>query len=346
MNYTTKFLIAGLIFLAAMLNSCTDYDVILNYLDKNIVQDTLNITIGTGGNEDNYSNSPDGQIVSFANGNLQLTGRLYIPEGDGPFPAVVVMHGCTGLWSDFENGEMKNQFEEWAQILRTQESMIVLFVDSYQPRSIDEFCDIEPPNDFICSPIFVRNTDAYAALDFLRNINKVIDNKIGILGFSHGGTAVLNSVVDADYVKKANETDWRLYKSGFGWLTYNDGVRAPMQEPAAGGFACAVSYYPGAAMYSYYGSISNPNSGKYKSYAPILLNAAQLDPLYDNDINDNIDGKTTVFYKRAIKHGTDIEMIVYNNATHTFDAKDSGDDAIAKTDARINTINFLNTYLK
>lgn len=330
-----------------LLSSCGEQEDLVNIgFGRPIVTDTLGVQYG---NKKTYSDSPDGQLVTFMHEFKQLKGRLYIPEGEGTFPAVVVMHGCTGLWDDADNGIMKSSYEEWAQIFHSQEKYIVLFLDSYTPRNIDEFCEVAPPQDFDCSPVFERNRDAYGALKFLRGINKVQDDKVALMGFSHGGTATLSAMVDYDYVEKPSIFDWRQYSGG--WLDYEDGVRAPMAAPEEGGFVCAVSYYPGAAMYSYFGSIYNPNSGKYRPYAPILLNAAQLDKLYD-DPDDDKPGKTVVFVERAelngasVENGNQVELVVYENANHTFDGKVNGADGQANLDAKENTLNFLEEYLK
>src|SRR5215216_5940727 len=40
------------------------------------------------------------QDVSFTNQQgIQITGKLYRPTGNGPFPAVVMLHGCSGIFS-------------------------------------------------------------------------------------------------------------------------------------------------------------------------------------------------------------------------------------------------------
>jgi poly(3-hydroxybutyrate) depolymerase len=48
-----------------------------------------------------------GTAADIIEGSLNLTGRLTKPEGKGPFPAVVLLHGCGGMqprrddrWSD------------------------------------------------------------------------------------------------------------------------------------------------------------------------------------------------------------------------------------------------------
>ena len=61
---------------------------------------------------------------------IRLTGYLAKPVGDGPFPAVVFMHGCAGIgdgtvvWSD--------RLVAWGYV--------VLSVDSYTPRGEKYIC--------------------------------------------------------------------------------------------------------------------------------------------------------------------------------------------------------------
>ena len=80
--------------------------------------------------------------------------------------------------------------------------------------------------------------------------------------------------------------------------------------------------------------------------------AAELDPLYDNDLNDGIDGRTEVFRKRAVLHGASVqngnqvELVVYQNANHSFDGKNNGADGAANTAAKANTLDFLDDYLQ
>ena len=40
-------------------------------------------------------------------GDLTLKATLYRPEGPGPFPAVVALHGCAGLYTDNNVAAMK-----------------------------------------------------------------------------------------------------------------------------------------------------------------------------------------------------------------------------------------------
>src|ERR1700744_1046893 len=60
----------------------------------------------------------------------QLTARLLLPEGEGPFPAVVMLHGCAGMLAG-EHLRSRDAF--WAQHWQEQ-GYAGLLVDSYSPR--------------------------------------------------------------------------------------------------------------------------------------------------------------------------------------------------------------------
>ena len=50
--------------------------------------------------------------VSFESvGGEKITGVLFRPKGDGPFPAIVALHGCAGLLR--KGGKMHPRDSEW-----------------------------------------------------------------------------------------------------------------------------------------------------------------------------------------------------------------------------------------
>src|SRR5262245_15018422 len=77
------------------------------------------------------------------------------PEGGGPFPAVVLLHTCGGVWSGHMTG--------WAKRL-TDRGYAALIVDSFTPRG-GRACNI--PTYFPASLDEVVD-DALAALKYLR----------------------------------------------------------------------------------------------------------------------------------------------------------------------------------
>ena len=120
--------------------------------------------------------------------NLSLRGRLFKPDGDGPFAAVVLLHGCSGLGQ----GGVAQQVEfAWAK--RFQEwGYVALAVDSFMPRGLPEGVRTLPDAKRLSSSR--RTNDAYGALDYLRAQPFINPEKIAVVGWSNGGVAVLNTM--------------------------------------------------------------------------------------------------------------------------------------------------------
>jgi hypothetical protein len=72
----------------------------------------------------------------------EITGYYFRPRGDGPFPAVIGMHGCGGLFEQDRKTLSPNRMD-WAQRF-VNAGYVVLFPDSYQPRGLLSVCEIKP----------------------------------------------------------------------------------------------------------------------------------------------------------------------------------------------------------
>ncbi len=112
---------------------------------------------------------------------IELTASLYRPKGGGPFPAVVLMHGCTGL------GAGSNGLENAALLLRDS-GYVALVINSFSWRGVNTVCD-DPLGK---SPTSLeRVEDALAARRYLSSLRFVDSRRIGLVGWSHGGTTAL-----------------------------------------------------------------------------------------------------------------------------------------------------------
>lgn len=80
--------------------------------------------------------SLDGSLTGGAP--TELRGLLIKPEGSGPFPAVVTLHGCGGLFD--KQGNLVAREEAWGQLL-TSNGYVVLFPDSFGPRGVSRDCE-------------------------------------------------------------------------------------------------------------------------------------------------------------------------------------------------------------
>ena len=116
---------------------------------------------------------------------VKLDGLLYRPAGKGPFPALVLMHGCSGMFAS--SGEVTQSYLHWAELLAGN-GYVALLVDSFNPRGYSRICELQQ------RPIREsreRVQDAYAALQWLEKQDFVAKGRIGLLGWSNGGTGTL-----------------------------------------------------------------------------------------------------------------------------------------------------------
>jgi dienelactone hydrolase len=102
--------------------------------------------------------------------------QLWLPPGNGPFPAVLVMHSCGGI---------TDSHRAWAGRL-VGWGYAALIVDSFGPRNQRRTCDCDD-----CIPARVRAQDAHNAATYLRTLPDIQADRIGIIGFSHGGSTTL-----------------------------------------------------------------------------------------------------------------------------------------------------------
>ena len=116
----------------------------------------------------------DAQSVGGRNSSAPL--QLWLPPGNGPFPAVVVMHSCSGITDNTRT---------WAGRL-VGWGYAAVIVDSFGPRNQRSVCDSV---DSI--PTRVRAQDAHNAATYLRSLPNIQAERIGIIGFSHGGSTTL-----------------------------------------------------------------------------------------------------------------------------------------------------------
>ncbi|MBL8495457.1 MAG: dienelactone hydrolase family protein [Rhodocyclaceae bacterium] len=109
---------------------------------------------------------------------VSLSGSLQFPPGDGPFPAVVLAHGCNGI------GQTERA---WAEALRTW-GYATFLLDSFAGRNVAEVCT----NPWALAPL-QRVPDVFGALRVLAGNPSIDARRIALMGFSHGGIVALNA---------------------------------------------------------------------------------------------------------------------------------------------------------
>ena len=118
----------------------------------------------------------------------KLTGLLSKPSGDGPFPAVVLLHQCMGI-GDAVGPAWEKRLVGWGYV--------VLRIDSLAPRGLKNVCAYETKGSYD-GDVFESDTrveDANGGKNFLATLPYVAKHRIALMGWSHGGAAVLFTLV-------------------------------------------------------------------------------------------------------------------------------------------------------
>jgi dienelactone hydrolase len=217
--------------------------------------------------------------------NVALHGYLLLPRTPVPrggYPAVIAMHGCGGLHSTRKGHE-----DELAERLALRAELFladgfaVLFPDSFGPRDMREVCTIRIGDRTITANR--RRLDALGALTYLAHRNDINAERIALVGWSHGGSAVLQAINARDSEVAAFAT------------TQN-----------APSFRAAVAFYPGC---------NNPLKAgeRWQPGVPTRIHVGELD--------DWTPAAPCVELGRAMAaRGADFDVAIYPGSYHAFDA--------------------------
>jgi dienelactone hydrolase len=192
-----------------------------------------------------------------------LHAQLYKPDGDGPFPVVIALHGCGGLAGHSE--PVQARYREWAeQLLKAGNA--VLLPDSYASRELGPQCRVKERRILARRE---RVADIMASREWLMQQPWAARDRISLMGWANGASALLWAV-RPQLLSRNIEPDFRSaiafypncrISSGLGWSTRvptllligaKDDVSSPpacrqMVDGARGRSALArIVVYPGA----------------------------------------------------------------------------------------------------
>ncbi|WP_175950329.1 dienelactone hydrolase family protein [Burkholderia sp. BCC0405] len=161
-----------------------------------------------------------------------LDGYLFPAPGAGRHPALVFLHGCSGMFA--KSGKIYSRERDWASRFNAA-GITVLEVDSFNPRHHGEMC---APGHFVGEIYRARPFDAYGALKYLQSLDTVRPDRIGVVGWSLGGGTVLNAIRASSPARPASLPD--------------------------GDFRAAVAFYPASCNVKAQGAV-------WQSAVPLLV---------------------------------------------------------------------------
>jgi dipeptidyl aminopeptidase/acylaminoacyl peptidase len=222
---------------------------------------------------------------------LPNVGRGYSPPGDGPFPAVLLLHGSDGKWSGWT--------ENKAAILAAHGFLAVAF--GYSNGG-----NVWNAGDIIDVPID-RTVDALLAL----RAHELSGNKIGLYGASRGAehALLLVSLMARDSVKGlpdavAAHTPADVICGGFNGRTFRDSGD-PGWQP----------WDPANRAWSWRGSsddlLPSTSIAIERFDGPLFLSHGMRDNVWSADMTRRLSD-------RLIAHGRSPEVHLYDDQEHGF----------------------------
>jgi carboxymethylenebutenolidase len=233
------------------------------------------------------SGAPERVAFRSADGKTELVGYLFEPAAmpAARVPAVVMMHGRAGAYSSSARGvydasTLSRRHRTWGELWAGMGYVAVL-VDGFgprgYPRGFPRFSYENRPPEL--NEVTIRPLDAYGALAYLRRRPDVLPDRIGLMGWSNGGSATL-AALSADA----------------------PGIAAP--TPATG-FRAAIAFYPACGLKGRF-------EAGYRPYAPVRV-------FHGTDDEEVSPRRCGTFVERSRSLGGDIAIRFYEGATHGFD---------------------------
>jgi len=216
---------------------------------------------------------------------LDIPFVLTRPAGDGPFPAAIILHDCSGLGPRSSGSPWR-----WSSQLAAR-GFVTIWPDSFTTRGRPGgVCTVASGPRITFQR---RAADAYAALGYLRTLPHVDATRVAVMGGSHGGSTALAAI--ADTAVNAKQSDR---------------------------FAAAVALYPACGWSIAGWSVERAKdaghrivdySGAFKPLAPLLILIGEADDWTPADPCRRLAAASR-------QAGHPVDIVVYPGAHHSFDS--------------------------
>lgn len=223
-------------------------------------------------------------------GRLEPSFRVAMPDaatfGPGPYPAILLFHGCGGLT---RNGKPRPVTDDYAR-LAAESGAIAVTVDSFGPRDIDE----EKAQSAVCSGWILRGAeraaDVAASIAAVRKRDDVDGAWLALAGWSHGSWTIMDALT----------------------FNYVDNRPHGLTDAVAGALAGVRFVFLG------YPHCAFPARTRSHGWAHEIPALAMLGE------NDELTPKEPCLeaFETVSDNGGDIKVTIMPGATHAFDERD------------------------
>ena len=233
----------------------------------------------------------------------QLPGRAYIPESPNG-AAVILMHGCTGMWQHQTPGtEAQTAIEKWG-IQLARNGYFALAIDGYtsrmpsgaDPDAWQSQCTGSRYEGAV-APYTTRAADIDEGIEWLRYHFGSNVKRVGVLGWSQGAEATLVRSAET-----SRDADISLYR------TAADEARA---------LDASVVFYPGCGTALGFVSGARVDSSFWRPHHDLRFNVADLDPLEAECMTRATIAQTNFDAVDGTAH--EVVLTPYPDAEHSFD---------------------------
>jgi len=281
-------------------------------------------------------------------GQLSLSGRLYLPPAALRHGgAVVLVHGCNGLWSRYIVGGLaQGAIEKWGSKLAA-EGYVALAPDSYgsarAPAGADPVAfQVQCSGSLYAgavNPYTTRVDDIDTGMRWLhyRLGALVRAGRVGVLGWSQGAEAAMTRAAET-----SRRTDVSLY---------------PDAAAEAAALPATVLFYPGCGRALEFIAGNAPMQDSFwRPHRDLRMNHGGGDDLHGNCAIRAATAQT--IYAATPGSGHWMQYVEYTDAPHSFDGdltqwpaaycgtQPLSPGACAAADADIDSLNFFNQRLR
>ena len=208
------------------------------------------------------------------------------PAGEGPFPVLIMLHGCGG----------PRPFTGPMTEVAVNAGAAVVNVDSFAPRRISRVAAYAT----VCTGARLRGReragDFYAAMAWTRQQSWASRERVGAIGWSHGGWTIMDALALRSGAEMARAT----------------GLSDLPAEPLAG-LARTLIVYPYAGI------------GSFTGHRPWRINPESTAIVAGRDI---IVGPTRGALGRQHASGAPLDIVVFEHATHAFEDAEAQDPRV------------------